>query len=235
MKRILALILAMLMILCTFASCNEQATVQGEKGEQGEKGDKGDKGDQGIQGVQGEKGDKGEQGASGKDAIAPQIRINSDTNEWELSSDNGTTWASTGIVAVGKDGEKGEDGENGESAIAPQIRINANNEWEISTDDGKTWLPTGVKATGEKGDKGDPGAKGDQGDTGRGILKTEVIDGYLWITYTDDLENPINVGKVLADDCGLDFYTLPDGTYAVSAGKVIYLDKITIPATYWKN
>ena len=54
---------------------------------------------------------------------------------------------------------------------------------------------------------------------------------------TDDRENPVNIGKVSSDDtdnndCGLDFCPLPDGTYAVMAGKSLYLDKITIPATY---
>ena len=69
--------------------------VQGVQGPQGEKGDKGDQGDQGVQGPQGEKGDKGD------DAIAPQLRINSVTNEWEISQNNGTTWTSTGVKATG--------------------------------------------------------------------------------------------------------------------------------------
>jgi hypothetical protein len=30
----------------------------------------------------------------------------------------------------------------------------------------------------------------------------------------------------------LDFYLLPDGTYAVSAGRALYLSEITVPATY---
>ena len=85
---------------------------------------------------------------------------------------------------------------------------------------------------GEKGEKGDTGA---QGDAGRGIYKTEIIDGYLWITYTDDLDTPVNVGKIEAEQegtDGLDFYPLPDGTYAVAAGKTQYLSEIIIPAAY---
>ena len=31
---------------------------------------------------------------------------------------------------------------------------------------------------------------------------------------------------------GLDFYPLPDGTWAVSAGKTVYLEEVTIPETY---
>ena len=82
------------------------------QGSQGEKGDKGDPGAQGLPGIQGEKGeqgdkgdkgdkgDQGESGAPGKDAIAPQIRINDMTMEWEVSTDGGLTWVSTGVKAV---------------------------------------------------------------------------------------------------------------------------------------
>ncbi len=50
------------------------------------------------------------------------------------------------------------------------------------------------------GQKGDAGEKGESGTAGRGILKTEIIDGCLWLTYTDDPENPVNVGRVAASD-----------------------------------
>ena len=58
-------------------------SAKGEKGEQGDKGEKGDKGD------------------DGDDGVTPQIRINSTTNEWEVSTDNGKTWKSTGVKATG--------------------------------------------------------------------------------------------------------------------------------------
>lgn len=32
--------------------------------------------------------------------MTPQIRINSTTNEWEISTDNGTTWNTTGVKAT---------------------------------------------------------------------------------------------------------------------------------------
>ena len=54
-------------------------------------------------------------GAPGKDAIAPQVRINNTTMEWEVSTDGGTYWASTGVVAQGKDGQDGQPGTDGES------------------------------------------------------------------------------------------------------------------------
>lgn len=42
------------------------------------------------------------QGAKGDDAIAPQVQINATTNEWEISTDGGKNWKSTGIKATGE-------------------------------------------------------------------------------------------------------------------------------------
>ena len=64
----------------------------------------------GQDGANGEKGDRGE---AGNDAIAPQVRINETTKEWEISTDGGDTWVSTGVVAEGKDGANGTNGSNG--------------------------------------------------------------------------------------------------------------------------
>ena len=95
--------------------------------------------------------------------------------------------------------------------------------------------------TGEKGDKGEPGEtgdkgdKGDPGDPGRSILSAQIIDGYLWITYSDAPNKPVNAGKVvdsLSNEFGLSFYPLPDDTYAVSAGNAIYLETVVIPESY---
>ena len=55
----------------------------------------------------------GENGANGKDAIAPEVRINKTTKEWEISTDGGVTWTSTGVVAEGKDGAADSNGTNG--------------------------------------------------------------------------------------------------------------------------
>ncbi len=48
---------------------------------------------------------QGVDGTPGESAIAPQLRINADTKEWEMSTDNGTTWTSLGIKAEGTDGD----------------------------------------------------------------------------------------------------------------------------------
>ncbi len=79
-------------------------------------------------------------------------------------------------------------------------------------------------------------------ETPRSITKSEIVNGELVLTYSDGTTE--NLGKVVGDDGekgedltddnpqGLDFYPLPDGTYAVSAGKASYLENIIIPATY---
>ena len=91
----------------------------------------------------GDKGEDGEDGKDGEDGITPQLRINTETNEWEISYDDGATWTSLGIKATGSAGS---------DAIAPQLRINTeSNEWEISYDDGATWTSLGIKATGSAG------------------------------------------------------------------------------------
>lgn len=35
-------------------------------------------------------------------AAAPKIRINTNTKEWEISTDSGKTWESTGVYASGE-------------------------------------------------------------------------------------------------------------------------------------
>ena len=151
MKKILALILALLLVVFAFAACGKKKAPEADEPviATGEKGDKGDKGDQGIQ------GEKGEQGAQG--------------------------------------------------------------------------------IQGEKGEQGLTGAAGEAGEDGRGILKVEIKDGCLWITYSDDPYNPVNVGAVVEekpDPKGLAFKLLPDGTYEVSADSAKYSEKIEIPASF---
>lgn len=93
------------------------AYVKGERGPAGEKGDTGETGAQGPtgatgavgpQGPQGPKGDTGEpgaDGAQGADGVTPQLRITNGI--WEVSTDNGATWVSTGTSAVGESTQKG--------------------------------------------------------------------------------------------------------------------------------
>ena len=64
-------------------------------------------GHDGQNGQDGQDGQDGEDGQDGQDAVAPQVRINEDTKEWEISTDGGLTWVSTGVIAEGQDGENG--------------------------------------------------------------------------------------------------------------------------------
>lgn len=94
---------------------------KGDAGVAGDKGDKGDKGDTGVAGDKGDKGDKGDTGATGAagaDAVAPQVRINPDSNEWEISTDGGTNWVGTGVKATGDKGDKGDKGETGDAVFS---------------------------------------------------------------------------------------------------------------------
>lgn len=94
----------------------------------GEKGDKGDQGDKG------ETGDKGDTGAA---AVAPQVQINADTNEWEISTDGGATWTSTGVKATGDKGEPGIQGPGGPSGAACGIS-------DIKIEDGHVIFTLGI-------------------------------------------------------------------------------------------
>ena len=73
-----------------------------------------------VVGSDGKDGQNGANGKDGTDGITPQLRINTGTNIWEVSYDNGKTWTSLGISATGPkgdDGEKGDNGENGKDGV----------------------------------------------------------------------------------------------------------------------
>ena len=140
-------------------------------------------------GAKGEQGDKGEAGQDGQDATSPKLRINPETNYWELSQDEGKTWTSTGVKATGNKGEQGDqgeagqdgqdgadgqDGQDGATGHTPKLRINpTTHEWELSQDGGMSWTSTGVKATGNKGEQGDKGEAGQDGTDGQDGLDGE--------------------------------------------------------------
>lgn len=62
----------------------------------------------GEPGQPGTNGQPGAPGTPGSNGITPQIQINSDTLEWEVSYDEGETWESTGVVAKGPKGDTGD-------------------------------------------------------------------------------------------------------------------------------
>ena len=90
-----------------------------------------------------------------------------------------------GQGVVGPQGEKGDTGAQG-----PQGEKGDTGAQGPQGEKGDTG------AQGPQGEKGDTGAQGPQGEVGRGILKVEIIDGNLWITYSDAPNNPVNVGAI---------------------------------------
>ncbi len=128
-------------------------------------GDQGQKGDKGDQGEQGEKGDQGEAGEAGKDAVTPQLKIETD-GYWYVSYDGGATWNCLNVKAAGDQGEQGEKGDagmDGEDGTTPQLKVGSDNLWYVSYDNGVTWQSLGAKATGAAGEKGEQGEKGQDG------------------------------------------------------------------------
>lgn len=168
--------------LITNAVTEEQwlASLKGEKGAQGEQG-------VGIQNITLNNGTMTitltdntqfqfeNIGSASSGGTTPQIRINTQTNEWEISSDSGNSWVSTGVKATGEKGADGADGAKGEDGISPKVQINAvTNEWELSVNNGLSWTSTGVKAMGTDGKDGDTPFVGNNGNWWIGTTDTGV-------------------------------------------------------------
>ena len=69
------------------------------------------------------------------------------------------------------------------------------------------------------------------------IIKTEIKDGCIWVTYSNDPANPVNIGALGVDgatrsESSLTYMPLANGTYGIAAGNARYLEEITIPETY---
>jgi len=108
MKRIITALMCLVMLITSLLSLNSCSSKDGEDGtipKIGENGNwwigdtdtgvsvQGDKGDKGDTGAVGEDGVKGADGTDGKTVPAPLFRYNDTTKHFEVSLDNGTTWA----------------------------------------------------------------------------------------------------------------------------------------------
>ena len=92
--------------------------------------------------------------------------------------------------------------------------------------------PQGIQgAQGESGADGKDGTDGKDGKDGATIASVRYDEyGRLIITLTDGtILDPVEMPKDVGTD-GLEYYPLPDGTYAVSMGTTKYLEKIEIRA-----
>ncbi len=117
-------------------------------------------------------------GGAGTSANAPRVQINSTTNEWEISTDGGRTWVSTGVKATGEDGTDGD---------TPYIK------------DGNWWIgetDTSIKAEGVDGTNG---SNGQDGKDGVGVSGAEINDeDHLIIKLSNN--TTIDVGVVVGAD-----------------------------------
>ena len=57
----------------------------------------------------------------------PRLRINAESNEWEVSYDEGQTWTSLGVKATGEKGDKGDKGDPGDAGTPGQNVKNGTN------------------------------------------------------------------------------------------------------------
>ena len=215
-------------------------------------GENGADGKDGQNGIDGTDGKDGEDGKDGKDGITPEFKV--ENGSLFASYDKGESWNKLGDLPTGadgadgedgKDGKNGQDGKNGADGVTPLLRITEDT-WEVSYDNGASWTSLGVKASGsdgEDGKDGQNGADGKDGKDGRGVSNVEIIDGNLYITYTDN-PTPVLIGAIVSEDesgkndvdiytDSLAFYPLGDGSsYGVKVGCAEYLNKIIIPSTY---
>ncbi len=164
----------------------------------------------------------GADGKDGIDGITPQLRINTETNEWEVSLDNGTTWTSTGVVATGEKGDKGDQGEQGEQGekgeqgdkgdkgdagvgIQSAALDQEGNLIITLTDDtvlnlGKIIGADGVDGKdGANGKDGVDGQNGTNGKDGIGVADIKIDEnGDLIFTMSDG--STVNAGAILKDN-----------------------------------
>jgi len=83
-------------------------------------------------------GKNGTDGKDGKDDInmtlpVPTVRINPITRMWEISTDGGITYKSTGILADGKDGTDGTNGNNGKDDSFLSVVFTPDGQYAIIT------------------------------------------------------------------------------------------------------
>ena len=67
------------------------------------------------------------------------------------------------------------------------------------------------------------------------IIKMEVIDDILWVTYKDNPNTPVNMGSIVKNNDateGLAYTLLSDGTYSVRGMGTATVSDIIVPPTY---
>ena len=152
-------------------------------------------------------GADGASGADGEDGVGIKTVTLSTAGELSVTLTDNSVF-NLGNVK-GPKGDKGDKGDTG--ATGPQGEQGATGAQGPQGETG---------ATGAQGPQGEKGDKGDKGDAGRGIDHMEIVDGELWVYYTDGTsQNLGSVGSGAGEEDILIYVELSDGTYGVKAGK----------------
>lgn len=233
----------------------------GEQGIQGIAGKDGKDGINGTNGVDGKDGTNGKDGTDGQDGVGIANVTVSNEGALSVTLTNGTVLdlgnikgangigisksevnASGELVLTYTDGTVknlgnvvGANGADGQDGVGIKtVTLSSTGELMVTLSDNSVINLGNVK--GDKGARGEKGEKGDKGDTGRGIAKTELVNGELIITYTDGTKE--NLGSVSNAESeyssGLQ-YTLNEdnNSYTLSsAGELFNSTKVVIPETY---
>jgi len=150
----------------------------------------------------------GSDGDNGENGITPLFKV--EEGVLYVSYDNRDSWQALGNVS-------GSDGDNGENGITPLFKVEEGVLY-VSYDNRDSWQALGNVS----GSDGDNGIDGEDG--------TIITIGENGNWFIDGVDSGIFAGFV--NPQGLDFYPLPDGTWAVAAGKAKYQSEIAILSEY---
>ena len=238
---------------------------KGDTGEQGVQGIAGKDGKDGVNGTNGKDGTNGQDGVgianvtvSNEGALSVTLTNGTVLDLGNIKGADGIGISKSEVNASGElvltytDGTVknlgnvvGSNGADGQDGVGIKtVTLSSTGELMVTLSDNSVINLGNVKGEkGDKGDKGDKGAqgekgeKGDKGDTGRGIAKTELVNGELIITYTDGTKE--NLGSVTSTENTADKYLvykiLTDDSVSVSLKSEYIGDlegKITIPSEH---
>ena len=173
----------------------------------------------GAQGAQGEKGDKGDTGADGRGIVTVSL----DGGDLYVTYSDSATPVRIGTVR-GEKGDKGDPGAQGEKGDPGVDGKSAYELYKAAYPDYTGTLTEWLASL--------------KGDTGRGIQKTEIVDGKLIVTYTDGTQE--DLGSITAGDPSASpddyfvFTLLEDGTYGVGISETHkrYAKEAIIPSVH---
>ena len=140
-------------------------------------------------------------GADGKDALSPQIRINPQSKEWEVSTDGGKSWTGSGISAEGSAGADGAPGPQGAAGAAgtsffQSVSLSEDGKLLLITlrDGTSLKMPVGKPGTGPGWGEEEPKEYSDGQIAGHGYVDLDLPSGTKWATR--------NVGAETFYGCG---------------------------------